>query len=62
MSLDLLAAVYAADGDFELAVRTAELAAAQATAAGEEAFGQEIRTRLALYREGRVWRSRGPGG
>ena len=61
-SLDLLAAVYAAAGDFELAVRTAELAASQASAAGEEAFAQEIRTRLALYREGRVWRSRGPGG
>ena len=60
VSLDLLAAVYAADGDFELAVRTAELAASQAGAAGEEAFAQEIRGRLALYREGRVWRSRGP--
>ena len=60
VSLDLLAAVYAADGDFELAVRTAELAASQASAAGEEAFAQEIRERLALYLEGRVWRSRGP--
>ena len=60
VSLDLLAAVYAADGDFELAVRTAELAASQASAAGEEAFAQEIRERLALYRGGRVWRSRGP--
>ena len=61
LSLDLLAAVYAADGDFELAVRTAELAVSQASAAGEEAFAQEIRERLALYRQGRVWRSRGQG-
>ena len=60
VSLDLLAAVYAADGDFELAIRTAELAASQAAAAGEETLAREIRERLALYREGRVWRSRGP--
>ena len=60
VSLDLLAAVYAADGDFELALRTAELAASQAAAAGEETLAREIRERLALYREGRVWRSRGP--
>ena len=60
VSLDLLAAVYATDGDFELAIRTAELAASQAAAAGEETLAREIRERLALYREGRVWRSRGP--
>ena len=60
-SLDLLAAVYAADGDFDTAVRTAEFAATQAAAAGEDAFAQEVRERLALYREGRVWRSPEPG-
>ncbi len=56
-SLDLLAAVYAADGDFELAVRTAEFAVSQAETAGAEAFAQEARERLTLYREGEVWRS-----
>jgi len=56
-SLDLLAAVYAADGDFELAVRTAEFAVSRAEAAGAEAFAQEVRERLTLYRHGEVWRS-----
>ena len=59
-SLDLLAAVYAAGGDFDAAVRTAAFAAAQAAAAGEDAFARDIRERLALYREGQAWRSRGP--
>ena len=60
-SLDLLAAVYAAGGDFELAIRTAELAVSRAIAGGETAFASEIRERLALYQDGQAWRSRGPG-
>ena len=59
-SLDLLAAVHAAEGDFELAVRTAELALARATALGEVVLAQEIADRLDLYREGRPWTSADP--
>ena len=59
-SLDLLAAVYAAAGDFGLAVRTAELAVEKAREGRNEELAGEIDERLALYRAGRVWRSRSP--
>lgn len=56
-SLDLLAAIHAAEGDFELAVRTAELAAQRSGELGEERLGEGIAERLARYREGRPWTS-----
>ena len=60
-SLDLLAAVYAAAGDFGLAVRTAELALERAQELRRGELAAEIGERLALYREGQVWTTRGPG-
>lgn len=61
-TLDLIAAVHAAEGDFELAMRTAELAAERADALGDRRLAQEIAERLALYRKGEVWRSADPPG
>ncbi len=55
-SLDLLAAVHAAAGDFELAVRAAELALAQLAAEGvASALAEGLRDRLALYRNGQAF-------
>ena len=59
-SLDLLAAVHAAEGDFELAIRTAELAAERAGALGDEPLARGIAERLGLYREGQRWTSADP--
>lgn len=51
--LDTLAAAYAEAGDFTKAVQTAE--AAVARAAGDEKFAAELRTRLALYKQGKPY-------
>lgn len=54
-TLDVLAAAYATDGQFDEAVRTAERALALAVTAEEDLAG-EIRQRLELYREARPYR------
>ncbi len=53
--LGALAAVYAADGKTDLAIKTAQAALERAVAAGEEDLAREMRGRLARYerREGR---------
>ncbi|MFI5215529.1 MAG: tetratricopeptide repeat protein [Candidatus Limnocylindria bacterium] len=53
--LDTLAAAYAAAGRFDDAVRLASQASALAQAQGEAALGEQIRARLALYRERRAF-------
>ena len=50
-SLDTLAAAYAAAGRFDEAIRTATPAETIAMEQGESAVGDQIRSRLALYRE-----------
>ena len=60
VSLDLLAAVYAADGDFELAIRTAEHALTRAAALGQTGLVREMQARVELYRQGRPWTSAEP--
>ncbi len=57
---DLLAAALAESGDFEQATRVAERALA--LAAGNPVFADEIKTRIALYRAGRVFRQPGVPG
>jgi Flp pilus assembly protein TadD len=52
--LDTLAVAYAAAGQFELAVSTAERAA---SLAADAALREAVRARLALYREGRPYRT-----
>jgi len=54
--LDTLAAAYAEAGNFPEAIRTAELAAELARAAGKTDLDREIQPRLALYRQGRPYR------
>ena len=54
-SLDLLAAVHAANGDFPLAIRTAERALRRVQEEGEPALTEAISTRLDGYRQGRPW-------
>ena len=54
-SLDLLAAVHAANGDFPLAIRTAERALRRVQEEGEPALTEAISTRLDSYRQGRPW-------
>ena len=56
--LDALAAVYAASGRFEMAVKIAEAALAQAT--DEPELVQKIKARLALYRQKKPYVSRAP--
>ena len=51
--LDTLAAAYAAAGRFDAAVATSERAAAIADQRGVSGLAGEIRSRSALYREGR---------
>jgi spermidine synthase len=53
--LDTLAAAYAAAGRFDDAVRLASQASALAQTQGEAALGEQIRARLALYRERRAF-------
>jgi len=63
-ALDLLAAAYAAAARFPDAVRTAERATALAAAAAAKPLADAIDQRLALYRQGKPFRSgpSGPGG
>jgi arylsulfatase A-like enzyme/Flp pilus assembly protein TadD len=56
-ALDTLAAAYAAAGQFDRAVTTAEQALSLATAASEEELANRIRKRLELYRRGSPYRS-----
>ncbi len=60
-SLDLLAAVLAASGDFESALRTAGRALARAEALGNPELAGEIRSRIRLYRQGQPWTDPGRG-
>ena len=53
--LDTLAAAYAAAGRFEDATRVASQAAALAQEQGQTGIGEQIRARLALYRERRAF-------
>ena len=55
--LDILAAAFAAAGNFEDAVSTAEKGLRQAGAAGQDGLAQEIEGRLELYRRGAAFRS-----
>ena len=55
ISLDTLAAAYAANGDFKMAISSAEKAAEYATTAGEQELAAIIRERLELYRQGRAY-------
>jgi protein O-mannosyl-transferase len=50
-SLDTLAAAYAAAGRFDEAIRTATQAETIAMEQGDSEVGDQIRSRLALYRE-----------
>jgi tetratricopeptide (TPR) repeat protein len=54
--LDVVAAAYAAAGEFERAAGLAAKAAAVARAAGEGATADAIETRRQAYEEGRAWR------
>ena len=54
--LDTLSAAYAAAGQFEKAIETAQRAEQLALQAGATEFGSAIRERLALYREGQPYR------
>ena len=54
--LDVLAAAYAAAGQFDLAVRTAQNALALASVAGATELEQLIRQRLALYGSSQPYR------
>ena len=61
--LDILAASYAAAGEFELAISTAEQALAHLKAnAVSEQTAAPIRARLALYRAGKRFQLPTPGG
>ncbi len=52
--LDVLAAAYAAQGRFEAAVKTAEIALQRAEARGENTLSKKIGARLAAYRAGKM--------
>jgi tetratricopeptide (TPR) repeat protein len=54
-SLDTLAAAYAAAGRFDEAIRVASQAAELAQEQGQTEMGEQIRARLALYRDGRAF-------
>ena len=54
-SLDTLAAAYAAAGRFDEAIRVASQAAELAQEQGQTEMGEQIRARLALYRDGRAY-------
>lgn len=54
-SLDTLAAAYAAAGRFDEAIRVASQAAELAQEQGQTEMGEQIRERLALYRDGRAF-------
>lgn len=54
LSLDLLAAVHAAAGDFDFAIRAAERALELLAPEASGGLGNGIRERLALYRSGRA--------
>jgi tetratricopeptide (TPR) repeat protein len=56
--LDALAAAYAADGRFDLAIATAERAMTQLSAAPRGALARAMAGRLALYRAGVAYRER----
>ena len=63
VTLDILAASYAAAGEFELAISTAERALARVKAdAVLEATAAQIRARLALYRAGKPFQLPPPTG
>jgi len=51
--LDTLAAAYAANGDFETALRAAKRAAEIAQSGGAENLARTIRARIAIYEEGK---------
>jgi arylsulfatase A-like enzyme/Flp pilus assembly protein TadD len=55
--LDTLAAAYAAAGQFDEAVTTAQAALSLAAAAGTDRFADDIRQRLELYRQGKPFRT-----
>lgn len=57
-ALDTLAAAYAAAGQFEKAVTTAERAQSLATAGNNERLAEEIHSRLELYRRAKPYRTR----
>jgi tetratricopeptide (TPR) repeat protein len=50
-AFDVLAAAYAADGRFDVAARTAQLALQRALAAKNDALAMEIRQRLSVYQQ-----------
>lgn len=60
-SLDLLAAVLAASGDFESALRTAGHALESAKSIGNDGLAAEIRKRIELYQRGLAWTDPGWG-
>ena len=58
--LDTLAAAYAADGQFDEAVRWAEKASNLAQAKGPNDLAREIALRLQAYHAGKAWGRNGP--
>lgn len=60
VELDVLAAAYAADGQYERAAETASAALARAEETGATHLVDAIRQRLALYRAGRPFRQAAP--
>ncbi len=56
-ALDTLAAAYAAAGRFDEAIRVASQAAVLAQEQGQTEMGEQIRARLALYRDRRAYRT-----
>lgn len=54
-ALDTLAAAYASSGNFEKAVTTAEKAAAMAMQDNDKTLADKIRSRLRLYRSGKMF-------
>lgn len=56
--LDILAAAYAAAGDFENAVATAQLALERASASPGDPSAERFRQRLELYKQGKSFRVR----
>jgi tetratricopeptide (TPR) repeat protein len=59
--LDTLAAAFAAAGQFDQALATAQMALERASAAGDERLTSDIRVRIGLYRQEKPYREPMPG-